>query len=261
MWALGNMLEVIPFSTTMRAITQSFGGKMADSKEKKTEPSQVQLSSNEPLHAENKRKKIARIPPAVIKRLSLYARVLLDLEMSNVLTISSKDLAQRLGITSAQVRKDLAYFGQFGIPGVGYDVSDLRANLKRILGTDREVQAILIGVGNLGAALMAYGGFLRHGVRIVKAFDADTSKVGMQRGGVLIYHIDELERQLEHQPIDIAILTVPSEAAQPVTDRLVKAGIIGILNFVPTRLTVPPDVHVHYVDLAIEIESLCYYLR
>jgi redox-sensing transcriptional repressor len=214
-----------------------------------------------PLRAPENAERIDRIPPAVVRRLSLYSRVLTDLEMNNIEKISSKELAQYLGLNSAQVRKDLAYFGQFGVPGFGYYVGDLRTNLKRILRTDREVRVVLVGVGNLGSALVSYGGFARQGFKIVMAFDADRRKVGSMRGNIEVHYIDDLEAQTCASGIDIAVLAVPAEACQPVTDRLVQCGVSGILNFVPKRLQVPQHVKVHYVDLAIEMESLSYYLR
>ncbi len=212
-----------------------------------------------PLRGADRRERIEQIPKKVIKRLSLYLRLLRNL--NKVSTVSSQALAESLGFTSAQVRKDLAYFGQFGTPGVGYSVSDLLRNLERILGTDREVRVAIIGAGNLGSALMSYGGFSRHGVRIVMAFDTDIHKIGTERGGVWIFSMDSLEERLLAAEIDIAILTVPAEVAQSVADRVVAAGVSGILNFVPVHLRVPAHVRVQYVDLAIEIESLSYYLR
>lgn len=214
-----------------------------------------------PLREESRTKRIEQIPKKVIKRLSLYVRVLRNLEMNKTATVSSQALAESLGFTSAQVRKDLACFGQFGVPGVGYSVSDLLKNLERILGTDREVRVAIIGAGNLGSALMSYAGFARHGVRIVMAFDTDIHKIGTERGGVWIFSMDSLEERLQAAQIDIVILTVPAEVAQQVVDRVVAAGVSGILNFVPAHLRVPPHVRIQYVDLAIEIESLSYYLR
>lgn len=218
-------------------------------------------SARKPLRQQARTERIEQIPKKVIKRLSLYLRVLRNLEMNKVPTISSQALAESLGFTSAQVRKDLAYFGQFGVPGVGYNVSDLLRNLERILGTDREVRVAIIGAGNLGSALMSYGGFARHGVRIVMAFDTDIHKIGTERGGVWIFSLDSLEERLQAAEIDIVILTVPADVAQEVAERVVAAGVSGILNFVPIHLRVPPHVRVQYVDLAIEIESLSYYLR
>lgn len=205
--------------------------------------------------------RLDRIPAAVVRRLALYSRVLSDLELNSVEKISSSELADLLGINSAQVRKDLAYFGQFGVPGFGYYVKDLRNNLKRILRTDREVRVILVGVGNLGSALVSYGGFHRQGFKIVMAFDADRRKVGSSRGDLEVFHIDDLETKIRESGADIAVLAVPGDVCQPVADRLVAAGVRGILNFVPRRLTVPEHVKVHYVDLSIEMETLSYYLR
>lgn len=202
-----------------------------------------------------------KIPKAVIKRLSLYSRVLQAMEMRSVEKISSMDLGEKLGLNPAQVRKDLAYFGQFGVRGVGYYVADLRQSIKRILGTDREVRVGLIGVGNLGSALLSYGGFATQGFKIVAAFDNDRRKVGSIKNNIHIANVRELEEKLRSQAIDLVILAVPAHAAQEIAERVVRAGIKAILNFVPTRLVVPDNVKVHYVDLAIEIESLTYYLQ
>lgn len=202
-----------------------------------------------------------KIPKAVIKRLSLYSRVLQGLEIHNRDKVSSRELAQQLGLNSAQVRKDLAHFGQFGVPGLGYYVSDLRENIKRILGTDRRLRIALVGVGNLGTALLAYGGFQRQGFDIVAAFDSDKRKVGSVKNGVEVYHIIDLATVIKAKGIEMVVLAVPVEHAQSVTEELIAAGIIAILNFVPTFLSVPESVKVHYVDLSIEIESLSYYLR
>jgi len=202
-----------------------------------------------------------RIPKAVIKRLSLYSRVLQNLAMKNVTKVSSKELSEQLGQNPAQVRKDLAYFGQFGIPGVGYYVADLRAQIKKILRTDREVRVAVVGVGNLGQALVSYTGFSREGFRIVGAFDADPEKVGLTLRDAPVYHIDELEERIRQLGVEIIVLALPREAAQIVADRVVQSGITAILNFVPTRIVVPSGVKVHYVDLTIEMESLAYYLK
>lgn len=231
----------------------------AQHKQNKKTPNQER--TRPPLRQEAQTQRIEQIPRRVIKRLSLYMRVLRNYEMNKVSTVSSQGLAESLGFTSAQVRKDLAYFGQFGTPGVGYAVSELLRNLERILGTDREVRVAIIGAGNLGSALMSYGGFARHGVRIMMAFDTDVHKIGTERGGVWIFSMDLLEERLQAAEIDIVILTVPSEVAQDVAERVVAAGVSGILNFVPVHLRVPPHVRVQYVDLAIEIETLSYYLR
>jgi len=202
-----------------------------------------------------------RIPKAVIKRLSLYSRVLQNLEMKNVSKVSSRELSEQLGVNPAQVRKDLAYFGQFGIPGVGYYVSDLRSQIKRILQTDREVSVAIVGVGSLGRALLSYGGFGREGFQVLGAFDVDPAKVGTTIRGVRVFHTDELEERIRLLGVEILILTLLPDAVQSVVDRAVRCGITAILNFVPVRLVVPSYVKVHYVDLTIEIESLAYYLK
>lgn len=202
-----------------------------------------------------------KIPKAVIKRLSLYARALKISSVNRLEKVSSQELGEQLGINPAQVRKDLAYFGQFGTPGFGYYVEELRKKIKEILGTDHTVRIALVGVGNLGTALMSYATFRQEGFQIVAAFDSDRRKVGAERDGVRVYHSDELPAKLKQLGIDIVILAVPVEAAQPLTDVIVATGIQAILNFVPVRLVVPPRVKVHYVDLTIEIESLSYYLK
>lgn len=203
-----------------------------------------------------------RIPKAVIKRLSLYSRILQKMSISGIDKVSSKELGDALGLNSAQVRKDLAYFGQFGVPGFGYFVEDLRARIKSILGTDRTVRMALVGVGNLGQALLSYTtAFSREGFRVIAAFDADKRKVGGERMGVPVFHVSEMEQRIREMAVDIIILSVPSGVAQQIVDKAVSAGVTAILNFVPERLIAPQGVKIHYVDLSIEIESLSYYLR
>jgi redox-sensing transcriptional repressor len=220
--------------------------------------SRSQLEEAEPGESTYKGK---NIPKAVIKRLSLYARALKLYSVSRIEKLSSQELGKALGINPAQVRKDLAYFGQFGIPGVGYHVEELRKQIKTILGTDRVVRIALVGVGNLGQALLSYGSFRQEGFVFVAAFDSDNRKVGTERSGVPIFHVDDLAEKLQELAVDIVVLAVPVPAAQPMADKIVEAGIHAIMNFVPCRLVVPPHVKVHYVDLTIEIESLSYYLR
>lgn len=202
-----------------------------------------------------------KIPKAVIKRLSLYARELQLLSVSRIDRVSSRELGETLGINPAQVRKDLAYFGHFGTPGFGYQVEELRQKIKEILGTNRELRIALVGVGNLGQALLSYATFRQEGFKIVAAFDSDKRKVGGERSGIMIFHADDLEAKLSEFGVDIVILAVPIVAAQPLVEIVVEAGIQAVLNFVPVRLQVPDSVKVHYVDLTIEIESLSYYLQ
>jgi redox-sensing transcriptional repressor len=202
-----------------------------------------------------------KIPKAVIKRLSLYARVLNELEERNVTKISSKDLSELLGSNPAKVRKDLAYFGQFGVPGLGYYVSDLRNEIRRILRTDRVIRVVLFGVGNLGHALLSYGGFMQLGFKIVAAFDIAPEVIGKTIGGVCVESPTDLVERLRQLAPEIALLTTGSDNFQVTVDAIGQAGITAILNFIPQRLVVPPEVRVHYVNLAQELESLAYYLK
>lgn len=201
-----------------------------------------------------------KIPEMTVRRLSVYARCLLQLEEDGVKTVSSQELAERFNLNSAQVRKDLAYFGEFGVRGIGYYVSGLKAELQRILGLDREWAVALVGYGNLGSALFHYRGFGRQGFRIVAIFDDDPAKAGRQVDATPIFASRDLAREVKARGIQIAIVAVPAEAAQTVTDQLVAAGIRAILNFAPARLKVPRDVRLKDVDLSIELETLSFSL-
>jgi redox-sensing transcriptional repressor len=201
-----------------------------------------------------------KIPEMTIRRLSVYTRCLLQLEEDGVKTVSSQELAERFGLNSAQVRKDLAYFGEFGVRGIGYYVSGLKAELQRILGLDREWPVALVGFGNLGSALFHYKGFARQGFRIAVILDDDPAKAGREVGGVPILATRELGREVKARGIQIAIVAVPAESAQSVADLLVTAGIKAVLNFAPTRIRVPRDVRLKDVDLSIELETLSFYL-
>jgi redox-sensing transcriptional repressor len=204
--------------------------------------------------------RLTKIPEMTIRRLSIYTRCLSQLEEDDVKTISSQELAERFNLNSAQVRKDLAYFGEFGVRGIGYYVLGLKAELQRILGLDREWPVALVGLGNLGSALFHYKGFSRQGFRIAVVFDDDPSKVGRDIGGVPIVSTRELAREVKARAIQIAVLAVPADAAQGVTDELVAAGIKAVLNFAPARLRVPKDARLKNVDLSIELETLSFYL-
>jgi redox-sensing transcriptional repressor len=195
-----------------------------------------------------------------IRRLSVYTRCLLQLEEDGVKTVSSQELAERFNLNSAQVRKDLAYFGEFGVRGIGYYVSGLKAELQKILGLDREWAVALVGFGNLGSALFHYKGFARQGFRIAAIVDDDPAKVGREVEQVPIIASRDVARELKARGVQIAILAVPAEAAQAVTDQLVAAGIRAVLNFAPARLKVPRDVRLKNVDLSIELETLSFYL-
>ena len=201
-----------------------------------------------------------KIPEMTIRRLSVYTRCLLQLEEDGVKTVSSTELAERFSLNSAQVRKDLAYFGEFGVRGIGYYVSGLKAELQRILVLDREWAVALVGFGNLGSALFHYKGFGRQGFRIALVIDDDPAKIGREIDSVPIVSSRDIAREIKARGIQIAIVAVPSEAAQTVTEQLVAAGIKAVLNFAPTRLRVTRDVRLKNVDLSIELEALSFYL-
>ena len=204
--------------------------------------------------------RLTKIPEMTIRRLSVYTRCLLQLEEDGVKTVSSQELADRFNLNSAQVRKDLAYFGEFGVRGIGYYVSGLKAELQRILGLDREWPVALIGFGNLGSALFHYRGFARQGFRIAAIVDDDPAKVGRAVNGLTIQALAELPRVVKAQAVQIGVVAVPAEAAQGVADRLVAAGVRAILNFAPSRVKVPKDVRLQNVDLSIELENLSFHL-
>lgn len=210
------------------------------------------------------------IPPPAVRRLSLYLRQLEDFHRHDLQTISSKQLGQSLSLTDAQVRKDLAYFGQFGHPGVGYRVDQLIACLRKILGTDKISNVVLIGAGNLGRALLSYNGFAAKGFRIVAVCDDDATKVGTliphrdandQPGNLPVRSSEELASIIESDQIRIAMLAVPANAAQKVADKLVALGVRAILNFAPTTLILPGSVAVTSVDLAVHLEQLSFQLN
>ena len=195
-----------------------------------------------------------------IHRLSVYTRCLLQLEEDGVKTISSQEMADRFNLNSAQVRKDLAYFGEFGVRGIGYYVAGLKAELQRILGLDRQWPVVLVGFGNLGSALFHYKGFGRQGFRIAAIVDDDPGKVAREIESVAVVASRDLAREVRARGIQIAIVAVPAESAQAVTDQLVGAGIRAVLNFAPARLKVPREVRLQNVDLSIELETLSFYL-
>ena len=198
------------------------------------------------------------VPKAVVSRLSLYLRELQHLVREGFETTSSTQLGKLLGFTDAQVRKDLAYFGQFGYPGIGYRCEELIDQIKRILGTNRPWAVAIVGIGNLGRALLGYKGFGQQGFRIVAAFDVDSSKVGRHVDGVPIFHLDQLADVARVQNIRLAIIAVPAAVAQEVAEQVVAAGVDGVLNFAPVTLSLPQDVSTVGVDLAIELEQLSF---
>lgn len=201
-----------------------------------------------------------RIADSTVRRLSAYLRFLEDFEQRGLETISSDELAQRGGTTSAQVRKDLSFFGSFGKRGLGYSVPELAGRLREILGLGREWRVIIIGAGKIGAALAQYRGFRQRGFQILAAYDANDEKIGRQLESIPVRDIAQLERDVKQDHPDIAVLTVPGEEAQRVLDRVVKTGIKAILNFAPAQLQAPPDVTVKTVNMAMELEGLSYAL-
>lgn len=198
------------------------------------------------------------VPDPAVRRLSLYLRQLESLEQEQVATVSSRRLAESLGLTDAQVRKDLGYFGQFGRPGVGYEVPALVHALRRILGTDRISNALMVGVGNIGRAVAAYHGFRDKGFELVALFDRDERKVGKKVGRLTVQSMKDLEKVIRECEIRLAIVAVPVSAAQEVADELIAAGIRGILNFAPVQLRVPDHVTVRHIDVAAELEQLVF---
>jgi redox-sensing transcriptional repressor len=201
-----------------------------------------------------------KVAESTIRRLSLYLRFLEEFEGQGMGTVSSGALASRGGTTSAQVRKDLSFFGSFGKRGLGYPVPELADRLRQILGLKRRYQVALIGAGKIGSALVQYRGFRQRGFDIVAIFDSDPDKVGRQWNGLTVLDVESLEQELARRPIDMAVLVTPADAAQPVTDRLIGLGVKAILNFAPVQLNVPDDVVVKTVNLALELETLSYAL-
>ena len=202
------------------------------------------------------------IPDIVIGRLPIYLRALRRLaEGGGKTTTSSQELGDRLGISSAQIRKDLSHFGEFGKQGTGYHIDYLIEQLQRILHLDREWPVAVIGAGYLGHALANYGGFEDRGFRIAWIFDNDPQKVGQRAGELTVQGIDELEETIRRGKAQIAILAVPAAAAQSLADRLVAAGIGAILTYAPIRITVPEGVHVQYSDPVVQLQHMSYYLK
>jgi redox-sensing transcriptional repressor len=198
------------------------------------------------------------VPNVVVSRLSLYLRELQHLVRDGRATVSSSQLGKMLGVSDAQVRKDLAYFGHFGHPGIGYRCEELIAEIRRILGTDRPWSVTMIGVGNMGRALLRYKGFATQGFRIVAAFDLDARLVGSRIEGIPVYAAESLAEIVRQQQIELGIITVPATQAQQVADELVAAGIAGIVNFAPVALSLPEGVPLVGVDLTTELEQLAF---
>ena len=203
---------------------------------------------------------VKRIADSTVRRLSAYLRFLEDFEHRGLTTISSEELARRGGTTSAQVRKDLSFFGSFGKRGLGYSVPELAGRLREILGLGKEWRVIIVGAGKIGAALAQYRGFRQRGFNILAAYDNNPEKIGRRLEGIQVRDIAQLERDVQRERPDIVVLTVPAEEAQSVVDRVVQSGVKAILNFAPTQLHAPPDVSIKTVNMAMELEGLSFAL-
>ena len=199
-------------------------------------------------------------PDIVVSRLPIYLRALTRMASEGEPNTSSHELGKRLGISSAQIRKDLSHFGEFGKQGTGYKIEDLIRELRRILKVEREWEVALVGAGAIGHALAHYNGFADRGFRICMIFDNDPAKVGTQINGFEVYHISALAEQIAAHGIALAMLAVPAEAAQEVTDALVKAGVRGLLNYAPINLTVPENIQVQNVDPVVHLQRITFYL-
>jgi len=203
---------------------------------------------------------VKHIADSTVRRLSAYLRFLEDFEHRGLTTISSEELANRGGTTSAQVRKDLSFFGSFGKRGLGYSVPELAGRLREILGLGKEWRVVIVGAGKIGAALAQYRGFRQRGFNILAAYDNNGEKIGRKLEGIPVRDIAQLERDIQRDKPDIVVLTVPGDEAQSVVDRVVKAGVKAILNFAPAQLHAPADVAIKTVNMAMELEGLSFAL-
>jgi len=201
-----------------------------------------------------------RVPHIVVSRLPVYLRALRHMANEGKKVASSRELAERLGTTSAQIRKDLSYYGEFGKQGMGYEVLYLQQQLERILKVDREWRVVLVGAGDLGHALAHHGGFARAGFRIVAVFDNDPEKIGQMMGGLEIQDSAGLREIVAGRGLRVGIIAVPASDAQAVADQLVAGGVKAILNYAPITLNVPEGVGVQYVDPVVHLQTMTYYL-
>ncbi|HEY4101303.1 MAG TPA: redox-sensing transcriptional repressor Rex [Gemmatimonadales bacterium] len=202
-----------------------------------------------------------KIADSTVRRLAIYLRFLEEFDQQGADTLSSEALATRAGTTSAQVRKDLSFFGSFGTRGLGYDVHALAEELRRILGLNRRYRVVLVGAGRLAGALVQYAEFAARGFDIVAAVDKDPAKIGTRWGGVVIADVAELEAIVRRERVEIAVIVAPADPAQELVDRLVAAGVTAVLNFAPVQLHVPPGIDVKNVNLAVELETLSYAIQ
>lgn len=204
--------------------------------------------------------KVEKISELTTNRLSVYLRCLNELAEQEEKSVSSESLAKRFHLNSAQIRKDLAYFGEFGVRGVGYYVKDLREQLQKVLGLDRQHQICIIGAGRLGTSLTDYYGFKRSNFNVVALFDADKSKIGKKIGEVEIFDIKDFQETIEKYKIDVAVIAVPAEFAQNILEQITNAGIKAVMNFAPMLLKVSENVKLNTVDFTTSLESLSYFL-
>ena len=202
-----------------------------------------------------------KIPQATAKRLPLYYRFLKNLHTSGKQRVSSAELSEAVKVDSATIRRDFSYFGALGKKGYGYNVNYLLTFFRKTLDQDELTKVALIGVGNLGTAFLNYNFLKNNNTKIEVAFDVDPEKMGAKVREVPVYPMDDLEKVLLEEKISVVILTVPAPVAQVITDRLAKAEVKGILNFTPARLNVPASIRVHHIDLAVELQSLVYFLK
>lgn len=200
-----------------------------------------------------------KIPAGTISRLFAYLREVKILSELNIRTISSSTIGERLNLSDTQVRKDLGYFGSFGVSGAGYDTSELKKTLEGILGKDKKWNICIVGVGCLGAALLMYPGFEKDGLYVTAVFDSDLKKIGKTIANITIEPVEKLSDVISKKGISIAIITTPADQAQKVTDKLVQAGVYCIMNFAPIKLNVPENVRVENVDLSHALETLTYF--
>jgi len=201
-----------------------------------------------------------KVPEGTISRLFVYLREVTVLSDMNIRTISSSELGERTNLSDAQVRKDLGYFGQFGVSGSGYDTKELKEALEKILGKNKTWNVAVIGSGHLGLALLTYPGFKEHQLNLVAAFDVDPKKIGKKIGDVTVQAIKGMPKAIKEKKISIGIIAVPAQSAQEVAEKLVSSKVECILNFAPTSLNVPENVKVKEVDLSRELETLSYFL-
>ena len=204
--------------------------------------------------------KILEIPDIVVGRLPLYLRALQNMAQNSQQVTSSQELGERLGISAAQIRKDLSQFGEFGEQGTGYKIEYLIQQLQSILKVDRVWDVVVVGAGDVGHALARYQGFRNRGFRIAMVLDSDPQKIGTQIGEFMVQSIDGLAERISNTGIKVAMLAVPANVAQQVTEELVKAGIRAILNYAPINISVPSGVRVQYIDPVLHLQRMTYYM-